>query len=376
MKQRPHPSPQRARLALQVGLTLLLILGVAGVWRFFLQEDAKPVAPASTASRPASILKDGPVAMDILPPQSTIVSFANFTEATKKLRDLIAQFPPGYSVQSGGGYWSRSPETQPVTPIQIFLPLKQAVIDLVNSLAWQDPVGTMVWAQDLPGDISASDRLGLMVLAAGAAAESQPAMAADFVQQMPADAVAAQLDRRVAQTWAQTDIPAALAWADSLSKEGAGRQHAIMAVLIAMAKTDPVEAWVIGLKYFVSDHYVSGLTSIALTWGSTDPVAAGNALASLPSSEFESGRSFAMVNDFMRSWTMRDGPGAAAWLATLPKSAFQAMAAASLSDTQQVLDEAKRTGGAIIIVGNTMMAGGKGVVRASPPTTPSNSATP
>jgi hypothetical protein len=154
---------------------------------------------------------------------------------------------------------------------------------ITSAWAQSDPAGLLDFAdQNLAGnayDLAATAALNAL-------ANTDPLSAAAYLAQNPDPTVAAQTYPVLANTWAQQDPDAALAWAQSLPVDNATlRDTALNNIARGMVATDPQAAAAYVQENLADDPDFDAMAShVANAWGGDggDPEAALNWAESLP----------------------------------------------------------------------------------------------
>ena len=132
--------------------------------------------------------------------------------------------------------------------------------DVLRAIAhrWanQAPAEALQWAQTQDAQV--------MIGAMHALAEQDPAQAAALLAQMPPNHETSDLARQVAHQWSQDDLPAALAWSDTLT--GSMRTEAFQELSHQSADSDPHNAAAFALSLERGEARERALFEVAHVW--------------------------------------------------------------------------------------------------------------
>lgn len=123
-----------------------------------------------------------------------------------------------------------------------------------------------------------------------------------------------QAYRNIALRWAEQDVPAALAWAKSLSRDGRQRSSIMAAVLSAWAVNDPGSAANAALALPAGQARDSAIGSLASQWAQKDAAAAGAWAQQLPEGHAKQN----VLSSISYQWASQDPQAALAYAQNLP----------------------------------------------------------
>jgi hypothetical protein len=189
---------------------------------------------------------------------------------------------------------------------------------VANAMAGEDMDSAIAWINSVP-NLSDQTKDGALQNVLSQLTQSDPAAAAQKLQSLNLDpSVGANanliqnLSGRIADSWAQGDPDAALAWSENLTDPA--RQNALNATLNTVASADPVNAWNTVANLTADDpDRASLMNTVVADWGRSDPAAAVSVLGYLTPAQQNNA-----INTISRGWVQQDPTAASTWINTLP----------------------------------------------------------
>lgn len=301
------PSVQRRAIP-----ALVLLAGTFAGWHWFRAAASSFPAPVAIATAPARAPQPAPTA-PVAPLSARNDRLRVAAEAARglpspperarefgrRLREWIARDPEAalaYVRALGGG-------TEYTQGLMMILPI----------VGQSDPDKALRLAAEMVS--THEQRMVYSALFAQMAA--QPAVAAARLAQVPSGESRAFATRALADGWARSDLPAALAWAGALG--GAEREPAMESVLATLMVTEPVRAVEIAARTLTGAALDRTLVAAAHTLARTDPLGATTLVDLMPAGQARTDAAFPVA----RALATVDPAGAAGWVKTLPAGQAQ-----------------------------------------------------
>lgn len=165
-----------------------------------------------------------------------------------------------------------------------------------------DSDAAVAWIQSLP----ATERSKVLENGSWQMIQQNPAKAAELFATLPLNTRTAHNFSNLASTWAQQDLAAARAWAESLPP-GSARAQALNGIIGTVAQSDPVKAAGILGDTVINNQNYSQVATIAGEWIKTDQKAA---LAWLDGLDLRGNTRQNVHSQFMSQWVREDAPAA------------------------------------------------------------------
>ena len=180
--------------------------------------------------------------------------------------------------------------------------------DLVGKIAesWgrQTPSAALEWAQSLEG----KEQQRAIEEVLDGWAQTSPAEAASYIDQLPDDGKTDRQITQVAREWGRRDPAQAAAWLGA-QPEGDGKRESIGEVIWNWTTTDPTAASTWLSQQPDSPSYDAGAGALAKATFESDPAAAITWAASIGNEQQRT----EMINGGLQWWNGRDPEGAQTW---------------------------------------------------------------
>lgn len=295
-------------LALAVGLAWFLLVRRApaspGPAPVSPVAQAQPAKPAPVAPAPASVDAAAAAMRELRSQVDAARALRNPTQRAlefgRSLQAWIARDP-----NAALAYIRELPPGSDYT---------QGLLMVLSEIGRTDPDRALALAAEL---VKTREQRALYSSLFAQLAEADPASAASRLASVPVGESRDYALRALADGWAHSDLPAALAWAQKLPSTE--RAPAMEAVLAALVSTDPMRAIELAQDSLTGAAFDRTLLAALQTLTRTDPKAAANFIGKLAPGEVQTQASYAVV----RALAAETPAGALAWVRTLPAGELQ-----------------------------------------------------
>jgi hypothetical protein len=307
-------SPAQPRIAL-VSVILALIVVLGGAWFFRRWVEGRrasamppdPVAPTATApaAAPAPVVSPTPSASA----KSASAASRAALDAARALRN-----PSQRALEFGRALqaWiAQDPEAALayVRQLEPGADYTQGVLMVLSAIGRTDPDRALVLATEM---VKTREQRAIYSALFAQLAATDPATAVSRLALVPAGEARDNALRAVADGWAHSDLPAALAWAQKLDAKD--RTPAMESVLSTLLATDPLRAIDLAQQTLGGAAFERTLVTALQVLTQTDPKAAASLVSTLAPGQVQQEASFAVA----RALAVESPTEAVTWAQTLP----------------------------------------------------------
>lgn len=268
------------------------------------------------------------------------------TDPQKALEGL-AKWPPGPDTDKMYRQiftlWSNDGKSSPQAAATAYnLPIGKdrdlAIQAVVDNWAKSDPASLLNWASSLA---TADSGTLTNAFSEVATKENQPALAAQYVDDVTDATTRAQAIVTIATAWGITDPMGTLTWLDNTAT-GDAYDTSVNNLMSNLAKQDPAQAAALVGNITEPGVQAAAIINTAGAWGATDPQAALAWVNSLPAAE--AGAQNVALSSTVASWAKNDPAAALAYVQNSPDASIYLSAAPviagslSQSDPQAALN--------------------------------------